>query len=64
MGGGNPKSSLLIRFSIVNHPFRGALHLWKPSFTCFRLKLVKVTHISRCLVVSAPNSGISPTKNE
>ena len=27
---GTPKSSMLIGFPIINHPFRGYQHLWKP----------------------------------
>ena len=30
---GTPKSSILIEFSIMNHPFWGILHSCKPSYT-------------------------------
>ena len=30
--GGTPKSSILMGFSIINHPFRGYPHLWKPPY--------------------------------
>ena len=37
--GGTPKSSILIYFSTINHPFGGYLHLWKPPHV---LRLVMV----------------------
>jgi hypothetical protein len=30
--GGTPKSSILIGFSIINHPFLGDPNLWKPHY--------------------------------
>ena len=31
---GTPKSSMLIGFSIINHPFWGYPYFWKPPFAC------------------------------
>ena len=36
INGGTPRSSTLMGLSIINHPFLGHLHLWKPPYETSR----------------------------